>query len=879
MPQRVPACPRSIHRGADNIWPHGPTINAHLPGGATDGILQPIVPRQPLALSTVFSALVALQATAADAAEGPVSAQRISEGSIQVDGSAADPGWSTAARYDRFLQREPYEGLPSSPTDVRVAYDDQALYVLVEAFDEQPESIVGRSTRRDESSTSDWIHLWLATNEHDDRFAYRFSVNAAKVKQDARLIDGSTEDLSFDAVWNADITRHARGWTAEFRIPFSQLAYTSRPNFRLQIVRSQARTGEQSTLFPYPRSATFPVRYMRPLVGLKGLPNPIHAELLPYASAAAQSSDWTAKPELRVGGDLKLALSPEVTLKATVLPDFGQVEADPSELNLSVYETYLAEKRPFFLDGGDALGYTLRQGASTDKLFYSRRIGQPPRMDPGVDPEQILDYPTNTPILFATNLATQNSQGYTVGVLQATTDEAFARVRTADGTERVIVAPMSQYFVARGTKAFGSGRTNVGAAVTTVNRNLGQELQGELAKNATTVGLDLEHRSKSVRLTAKVFASRIEGSPEAIEKLQTNSVHYFQRPDAHHVTRDPSLRILDGYGVTVVGSKFTGTPWRASWGGTAISPGFDPNDLGFLQRADDINAFGYLQYLVDEPTPLLRSYSFDANAWSNFTFSGEPTTRALSISASWVTRNTSTARIALQRDTDRLDPRALRGGSSMRIPGKFSASISASTDDRRSLALDAGSWVGRNDGNAAYWVGGQLALRVRPASFVQLAVGPYYQRALEGWAYLELADSGNPIVARLPRDVVTLTVRANVAITPELTLQLYSMPYLTAGIRSHFAEVVAPKSRRFSDHFAPIAYDGDRQFWYGQARTNAVMRWEYVPGSSLFLVWSREQQESSNERGQLRLGQDLARLWSAPSTDTVLLKWSHWLAF
>lgn len=812
------------------------------------------------------------------AEDEPLRARRVSEGQIRVDGQARDPGWAALSPATGFTARQPFEGEPSSPTAVRVAFDDEALYVLVEAFDEQPEAIVGRATRRDEASSSDWIHVYLCTNERDDRFAYRFSVNAAKVKQDARLGDGATEDLSFDAVWDAAVTRHDAGWTAELRLPFSQLAFSRGSTFRLQVIRDQARTGEQSTLYPYPRAATFPVRYMRPLPGLSALPSPVRAELMPYASAAVSGPDWRARPELRFGFDLKLLLSPEVALKGTVRPDFGQVEADPSELNLSVYETFQTEKRPFFLDGTESLDFGLRQGTGTDKLFYSRRIGQPPRVDPGVESTDVVTYPSHTPISFATNLSAQHRQGYSLGVLQATTEPARARVRTDSGERRLVVAPLTQYFVARGTKTLAGGRTNLGLAVTSVSRALGDELVDDLARNATTAGLDWEHRWRSVRLTSRLFASHLEGSPEAILKLQDSSVRYFQRADAHHVRRDPARRSLSGYGFSLIGSKFTGTPWRATWGGTVISPGFEPNDLGFLQKADDISVFANVRYLVDEPTRQLRSYSFEANATSNFSFAAEPTGRALSLSANWVTRDTSSAWLTVQRDAERLDPRVLRGASSLRIPGKFSYSMGAATDDRAAVAVDTGAWGGRNDGGIAYWIGGQVSLKLRPASFVQLSLGPYYQHTLDGWAYLELADSGNPIVARMPRDVVSVTARASVAITPELTLQLYSMPYLTAATRSDFVEVTAPKSRRFADHFTPVDYAGARYLWSSQIRTNAVLRWEYVPGSLLFLVWSREQEEFTDTRGRLQLGRDTQRAWTAPSVDTVLLKWSHWLS-
>lgn len=804
-------------------------------------------------------------------------AERVANASLRID-AQEDLAWESAPRVGGFTAREPHEGTPTDPTFVSASYDDEALYLLVEARDGKPEQIQGRLTRRDETSTSDWLHVYLAT-QSSERFAYRFSINAAGVKQDARILDGTNEDLAYDALWDAAVARHAAGWTAEFRIPFHQLNYGGRPAFRIQVIRYQSRTGEQSSLFPYPKSASHLVRYLGSLQGLEQRPNPVRTEVAPYLSLRWQNDPFTTVPQFAVGGDFKLTLSPEVVLNGTLNPDFGQVEADPSELNLTVYETFLTERRPFFLEGQETLDFGLRSGITTDRLFYTRRIGQPPRVDPGVDSDHVLDYPKSTQILAATKLSARTENGYTVGLLHALTDQAYATVRTSDGQRSVQVAPLTQYAVARGVRDFAHGRTLVGATVTTVTRDLGANLYDTLAKSATTAGVDVEHRTGDIRLTSKAFASHIEGSPNAIRSLQENSVHYFQRPDQHHARLDPTRRSLDGWGLTVVGSKYSGAPLRAAWGGTILSPGFDPNDIGFLQRADDMNAYLYLQYLETRQTRYYRSFYFDANMWSNFTFGGESSARALLLSTNWVWPDTSSTRISVERDAERMDPRVLRGGPAMRIPGRNILTVAASTDDRRPVSLDISGWGGRNDGGVAYWVGGSAQLRIRPCSFIQLVVNPWYQHTLDGWAYIDHPDGGNVIVARMPRDVVNVTLRASVALTTNLTLQLYTMPYLTAGSRSAFAEVMAPRSAGFADHFRPAVSDADRYVWFAQARTNAILRWEYSPGSTAYLVWAREQRAERNDRGTLDFGRDIDSLITAPAVDTIMLKWSHRLAY
>ncbi|HEY5960799.1 MAG TPA: DUF5916 domain-containing protein [Polyangiaceae bacterium] len=807
-----------------------------------------------------------------------MNAKRITNGRIDIDAKSSEPEWSKADRRGGFRAREPREGEPSDSTYVSALYDDDYLYLLVDLEDRQPQLIQGRLTRRDEVSTSDWVSVYIAT-QNNQRFAYRFSINAAGVKQDARILDGATEDLTYDALWDAAVRRHDRGWTAEYKIPFHQLNYGGVPAFRIQVIRFQSRTGEQSTLFQFPKSATNFVAHLGPLRGLDQLPNPVRAELAPYVSMTLNDDVDSMAPRFRIGGDLKLTLGPEAVLNATVNPDFGQIEADPSELNLSVFETFLPERRPFFLEGFETLDAELRGGITTDRLFYTRRIGQPPRVDPNWTTDDFLDYPKQTRIILATKLSARTSRGYTVGLLHALTDEAYATLSQSGYQRRVKVAPLTQFGVARVVRDFGQGRTSVGGTLTVVNRDLGAALDETLAKNATTAGFELEHRAGDIKLNAKAFASRVEGSVKAIRILQEDSVHYFQRPLQHHARLDPNRRVLDGWGLTLVGSKYSGAPWRAAWGGTIISPGFEPNDLGFLQRADEINGYVYLQYLENSPTRYYRSYFFDVNTWSTYTFGGELTSRAVAASANWVLPDTSFFRIAYERDTERLDPRVLRGGPALRIPGRNIFSVFASTDDRRSVSLDVSAWSGRHDNAISYWVGTAGQLRIRPTSFIQLAIAPWYQHSYDGFAYVDTLANGNAVTARMPRDIVSATLRASIAMTANLTLQLYTMPYFTSATRTQLAEAVSPLSSEFAAHFRPVAFDTDRYIWFAQARTNVILRWEYSPGSTAYFVWSRDQHEDRNDRGNLSFWRDVESLWNASANDVLMLKWSPRLAY
>ena len=456
---------------------------------------------------------------------GSAVATRVSPHALATDGSCDEPAWATARAQGAFVQRQPLDGhAPTEATHVRFAYDDDALHLCVELGDRKPRQIQARLTRRDQGSTSDWVHVWLAT-QGGERTAYRFSVNAAGVQQDARLLDGSNEDVAYDAVWDAAVRVHRQGWTAEVSIPFRQIFYTPHaPQLRVQVGRVLARKRETSFLFPYPRSATQPVRYFGALRGLRDLPAPVHAELLPYARGGFRLEEGRRTAELAFGGDAILGLSPALSLSLTLNPDFGEVEADPSELNLTERETYLTERRPFFLHGKETVDYTLRYNNQRDTLYYSRRIGQQPQVSLDVDDEDILDYPRETRILAATRLAGTTSDNVSVGMVQAVTAREHARVQTPEGVRELPVAPPTNLGVARVTKELGGGRTVLGGMVTGVSRSPGAELDSDLPHSAATGGLDFQHREGEMVVLGKWFASHVAGSTESVRRLQESSV-------------------------------------------------------------------------------------------------------------------------------------------------------------------------------------------------------------------------------------------------------------------------------------------------------------------------------------------------------------------
>ncbi len=799
---------------------------------------------------------------------------------LRVDGRLDDPAWQHASSHCAFVERTPHESRTATDaTEVRLLTDKRSLCFAIRLWDRMADHIVERLTRRDESSTADWVHLFVVTRP-STTLGYRFSVNAAGVKQDARLSNGGEEDLGFDAVWDAATHRDPHGWSAELCLPFQELDLDSgTPHLRLQIGRIVARRGEESYLVLYPKSATRPLDHTVPITGLPRLSLPVHATLLPYLSGSVSADGPARQATLKSGADLELSLSPEVALSLTVHPDFGQVEADPSNLNLTAFETHLPEKRPFFLAGRENLDTGLRFGTSNDVLFYSRRIGQLPRVSLPVGPEQILRLPSESTILFATKLIGRTRDGLTLGLLSALTDQETAEIRTSTGQTRVRVAPRTELGVARITKELDRGRTVVGATVTGLSRALGTELAPSLPRSAHTFGLEFQRREGSVELFSRGFFSMLQGSPESLASVQRSSAHYFQRPDASHLCFDPNRRSLTGWGATLVGAKSEGRPLRASWGGTVISPEFEPNDLGYLQKADEVSFFAKLALLDENEGALHRRRQVELSGNQSFTFGGESQGRYAVLTVENQFRDLTRLTLSVERHAERMDPRALRGGPALRVPGKYASTIGLYSDDSRSLATDLSVFGGRNDGNAAHWLGGQFQLRARPFSLLQLSLGGFYQRTLDGWAYLSTDDSGRTLVGELPRDTLNATLRGSLALSPELTCELYTMPYLSRGRYRRFLWVTDPDSRNYTDHFTVADPPESTGFSFAEWRQTVVLRWEFDPGSTAYLVYSREQTRSVDRPESLRPARNLERLLASPSRDTVMLKVSAWLPY
>ena len=826
-------------------------------------------------------------------------ASRRVNGGIAIDGILDEIDWKLAPISTGFIQREPNDGEPSAEkTYFRVLYDDEYIYVGITALDSRPDEIVGRLTRRDNYTPSDW--LGIAFDSYDDkRTAFDFLVNPAGVKRDRFWFDDNDHDESWDAVWHVGTSVDENGWTAEFRIPFNQLRYSGNGHTKswgLQVYREIDRLNEASFWNRCPRESSQIVSVFGRLEGMEDLPDTRNLEILPYVVGSLGSyGDPEGDPYLqdtikdgRIGGDLMYGITSDITLNLTVNPDFGQVEQDPSEFNLTAYETYFHERRPFFVEGANIFASSLSLGdMDRERLFYSRRIGRRPQayaLDSQRFPEDTDDYWVDgtefTTILAAAKVTGKTSGGWSIGILDALTDKEEALVMDPQGKEYgIVVEPMTNYAVVSLQKDYNDGRTNIGGIGTGVHRKLPRTDFNFLVDQAYSGGMRFNHRftNEDYQLTGKLYGSYIKGSEEAILEAQTSPIRYFQRPDAEHLSVDSTLTNLAGWTSTLWGGKFGGQPWRWGTGVHVRSPGFEINDIGFSHDADEIFPVVWVGYRKFEEQWIFREYSINSNLWTATNFGWENLGRAGgNINGGGQFKNYWSINGGINKNMSRQNNNLLRGGPSVLVPGRTHTWYGISTDHRKFLVFRYfGSYGVDDEGFASQ--GFEPGVTIRPSGRFDITISPEYYISENDRQYVDEIN-GDYIIANLKRETLFITTRFNFTITPDMTLQFYGMPYVTAGKYTDYREVVAPHAENYDDRFAPYDYSDNLDFNFKEFNSNLVFRWEYSPGSTLFLVWSRGASVFEEENGRFNAGRDMGNLFSAPGDNTFLVKINKWFS-
>ncbi|MGI9178969.1 MAG: DUF5916 domain-containing protein [Longimicrobiaceae bacterium] len=841
-------------------------------------------------------------------------------GAPVLDGRLDDAIWTLAEPIGDFVQVHPRPGETSQfRTVARVAFDDGAVYVGIKAYDPEPEQIMAQLTRRDQESTSDWLQVAF-DSYHDRRTAYLFSVNPAGVKLDAAITDDSRVDSGWDAIWEVATRRDEDGWSAEFRIPLSALRFsTEGPGiWGFQVARRVPRVDEQSAWAPFRRDEPRLVSRFGELHGMTGLRAPRRLEVLPYTLSSVQRAPGNPQNPFysatswqgAVGVDLKYGVTSNLTLDATFNPDFGQVEADPSQVNVSAYETFLPERRPFFTEGAGIFNFGLSLGDgdnANEQLFYSRRIGRAPQ---GSADERggFADAPEQTTILGAAKLSGRTQSGWSIGVLNAVTAQESAPViDSLGGRYSDVVEPLTNYSVARLRRDLNEGRTQIGAVATGVVRQLDDTELDYLRSSAFAGGVDFTHRFASNHWMAmgSLLGSSVFGSEESILRAQTSPARYFHRPDADHVQVDSSATSLSGFAGSYLVGKLGGR-WRGGVGGQFRSPGFEVNDLGYQRDADQILNVGFMGYSQSNPGKLFRSANANFNLWSGRDFDWQDLGVGMNVNGGVQLLNFWRLNAGIGQNLPAFHTRALRGGSSIRTPHSYNGWFGGRSDDRKPLSVGMnGSWrVEEESGSRAYHLSLSPSWRISEGS--QLSLSPFYSMNRNGWQYVATRtdDAGEQhyLFGELNQETFGLSARLNQTFTPALSLQLYAQPFVSAGDYSGFKRVEAPHAARYADRFGTFAEgaiqregddartlavdtDGDRQpdirftdpnFNVRDFKLNAVLRWEYRMGSTLFFVWSHGR-NSFSPTGDFRARRDFDDLFREPSQNVFLIKANWWL--
>ncbi len=799
-----------------------------------------------------------------------------------IDGRDDDPVWREAKPITGFLEWRPSEGGPPKlPTEAKVAYDAGNLYVFVRAYDPHPDSIITVLARRDYFTPSDMIWLFL-DSYHDRRTGYEFGVNPSGVKLDSQIYNDGNEDFAWDGVWDVATRVDSLGWTAEFRIPLGQLRYGREKShtFGLTVDRDIYRYAQRVSWPLFRQSKAGFVSQFGEVTGLDDLEAPRRLEAAPYL-VTKNVSQFTATgigrtQDVTVGGDLKYRVASNLTLDATLNPDFGQVEADPGVLNLSAFETFFREQRPFFVAGRGLFQFDVNcndVNCNSEGLVYSRRIGRAPEL---AGTYSDTTSPAFTRIIGAAKLTGRLPSGLTIGALDAVTEHVT-------GVNGVTIEPTSNYGVMRLRQDLRGGESSVGVIVTAVNRNNDTGSSRYLRNNAYVAATDFRHRfpGGNYEINGSLDLSRISGSAQAITAAQLDAVHYYQRPDAG-LGVDSTRTSLGGDAEELQFSKVSGNViGQTSYQRRSV--GFEVNDLGYLQRADQQSWSTWIGFFDRKRRALTQRFQWNFNWWQYWTTAGLPEERAFNTNTHTTFNNTWSfhAGFTLGQLGETYCYSCARGGPAVRQDPYFAPWAGLNGDDRK--AIVPYFWVqgSRSDGGRSHYINLMPEVDFKLASRVTAAIIPSYTRTTSDVQPLGPDTKAlHYLFAHLEQKQLGITLRVTYPFNANASLQVYAQPFVSKGTYSNVQRLSAtPRATDYASRYEAdtVASDNPGGFNYKQFRSNVVFRWEYRPGSTLFVVWSQGRTASTGAEGSRNLGGDLRDLFDLRPDNGFLIKLSYWI--
>ncbi len=799
-----------------------------------------------------------------------------------IDGKDDDAVWQQTPRITQFRVFRPTDGaIPKFQTEARVAYDAHNLYVFVRAFDPHPDSIVALLARRDVMTPSDVISIFI-DSYHDRRTGYEFDVNPAGVKVDAAIFQDGNEDMAWDGVWEVGTQIDSLGWTAEYRFPLSQLRYAvGKTTFGFTVARQVERTGEATSWPPYHTSQPGLASQLGELTGLDDLAAPKRTELLPYVVtknvSVPTATGFDRGQRLTGGADFKVGIASNLTLTGTVNPDFGQVEADPAVLNLTAFESFFPEKRPFFVEGNGLFQFNVNCSAvncSSEELFYSRRIGRAPQLASGGD----LEAPNATTIIGAGKLTGRLPSGFAIGVIDAVTQHET-------GAGGLTVEPASNYAVVRATQDFRNGGSGIGVMVTGVDRSVDSISAPYLHRTAYVGAFDLRHRflRNQFEISTSVDVSRVAGSAQAILGTQLDPVHFYQRPDGPlHV--DSSATVLSGNAEEVHFSKISGNVlFETSY--LRRSPGFEINDLGFLLQADQQSWNNWMGLFVRKPNKVFRQLQWNFNWWQWWSAAGLPTERAantnthIQLANLWWLHAGGTLG---QLGTTFCDHCA-RGGPAVRQDSYIAPWAGINGDDRKRIIPNLFLNYFRGDAghNEQLSLSPQVTINASTRFSASLGVNATTAHADNQWYGNSDTLGTHYTFAHLDQRTLSLTADLGYTVTTTLSIQWHLQPFVSRGTYSNIRELNDPRSAsydgRYKAYFDTTVTNHPGGVDSKQFNSNLVVRWEYRPGSTLFVVWTQGRDGFKPFAGPNGMSGDFRDLFHLHPDNTFLVKVSYWL--
>ncbi len=795
-------------------------------------------------------------------------------GTIKIDGYFDEPAWETVDWTSDYIEFEPDNSTPPTyQTKMKIVYDDKNLYAAFRCYEPNPEMIVQRMGRRDDFP-GDWVELNI-DSYNDDRTAFSFTISASGVKGDEFVSNNGNFDPSWNPIWYLKTNIDEEGWTAEIKIPLSQLRFSSDKDqvWGIQSTRRYFNNEERSTWQPVPANPAGWVSSFGELRGLKDLQPQKQLEIQPYSVGRYNSYEAeTGNPfrdgrdgELTAGLDAKIGVTNDLTVDLTINPDFGQVEADPGAVALDGFEIFFEERRPFFVENKSVFDYSFTD--TQDNLFFSRRIGRTPQGTAVGPNTAYIDQPNNTTILGAAKFSGKTENGWTIGVLESVTAREFAEVINADGSEtEKLVEPLTNYFVGRVQKDFNDRNSYIGGMFTSTHRNIEEDLNF-LHTQAYSGGLDFKHnwKEREYYVEGNAVLSHVRGSKEAIQLTQNSIVHLFQRVDADHVEVDPNRTSLTGTGGKVEIGKSGGGNWRYNFGGKWLSPELETNDLGFLRQADDIRQYAGVRRLFNKPTSWFRRANIGLEQVATFDFEGNynriqfETTGFVNYKNNWWSEFGAAHKPRIFINT------FLRGGPRWRYNEENYFYIFSGTDRRKKMSFDLGYVHSQATQDAFSLRRYVFRTRYQPLNALSLSLNLEYAQNPNKTQYVaerNFNNSARYILGNIDQETLSATLRLNYNINPNLTIQYYGQPFIFKADYSNLNFVVDATAEDINQRVSwydenqislengNYLIDENRDntvdytvsnpdFAFVQFRSNLVARWEYIPGSEVYFVWSQ----------------------------------------